>query len=68
MRKTRVEMRYDEKSGLHVAVAPDIYFCTGLGTTPEEARAHLEFAISRWFDSDDNPFCAPECGSVEPAS
>lgn len=65
MHNMRIETHFDEKSGLHVAVAPDLYFCTGLGTTPEEARAHLEFAISRWFDSEGNPLCGPECGCEE---
>ena len=62
MVQTRIETHYDESSGLHAAVAPDLYYCTGLGRTPEEARAHLELAISRWFDSEGKPRCGPECG------
>ena len=62
MRATRIETYYDQSNGLHVAVAPDLYFCTGLGRTPEEAHARLELAISLWFDSEGNPKCGPECG------
>ncbi len=47
-----VETRYDESLGMYVAVAPDRCYCTGLGKTPEEARARLELAISLWFDSE----------------
>ncbi len=50
MSADRIEIRYDERFGMYVAVAPDHHHCTGLGATPEEARARLELAISLWFD------------------
>lgn len=61
MKPLRVETRYDEELGLHVAVAPDLYFCTGLGATPEEALARLEMGITLWFDDEGGPLCGPEC-------
>ena len=67
MSTTRIETHYDESRGLHVAVAPDQNFCTGLGKTPEEAHARLELAISLWFDSDGDPSCGQECGCERPA-
>ena len=50
MSAERIETSYDERLGMYVAVAPDFHYCTGLGTTPEEARERLELAISLWFD------------------
>ena len=66
MSEFRIETHYDETCGLHVAVAPSRNFCTGFGKTPEEARVRLEQAISRWFDSEGNPRCGPECGREGP--
>jgi predicted RNase H-like HicB family nuclease len=48
----RIETRYDKSSGMYLAVAPDRSYCTGLGKTPEEARAQLELAVSKWFDAE----------------
>lgn len=52
MSETRIETRYDERFGMYLAVAPDLHYCTGIGRTPEEARARLELAISLWFGPD----------------
>jgi predicted RNase H-like HicB family nuclease len=53
MTATRIETRYDKRSGMYLAVAPDLHYCTGLGKTPGEARARLEAAISLWFDPEE---------------
>ena len=50
MSATEIVTRYDERIGMYIAVAPDNSYCTGLGKTPQEARARLEMAISLWFD------------------
>lgn len=52
MNAYEVETRYDQRLGMYVAVAPNRYYCTGFGKTPQEARARLELAVSLWFDSD----------------
>lgn len=62
----RVETRYDEEIGMHVAVAPDLYFCTGLGATAQEAQERLEQGIALWFDEDGKPRRGPECCGESP--
>lgn len=57
MSDVRIEIRYDERFGSYLAVAPERYNCTGVGKTPEEARARLELALSLWFDADGAPLC-----------
>ena len=49
MSKIRIETHFDEQFGMYAAVSPEHHYCTGLGKTPEQARARLEFAISLWF-------------------
>lgn len=74
MKAMKVEMHYDEKREMYLAVAPDLYFCTGLGKTPEEAHTRLELAVSLWFEAEGrrlhgseglerNPVVAPLAGS-----
>lgn len=49
MGKIRIETRFSKRFGVYLAVAPDFYYCTGLGKTPEEARQRVEQAVSLWF-------------------
>lgn len=61
MSAPRIEIHYDERFGMYAAVAPDRYNCTGLGRSPEEARARLELALSLWFDAEGAPLCDASC-------
>jgi predicted RNase H-like HicB family nuclease len=45
-----IEVFWSEEDQVWVANAPDLSFCTGHGSSPQEAVGEVEIAVEAWLD------------------
>jgi predicted RNase H-like HicB family nuclease len=45
-----IEVFWSEEDHVWIANAPDLLFCTGHGSSPQEAVVEVELAVESWLD------------------